>query len=105
MSRASKRKIDSDLAARIPKFKSEKEEAKFWDANDDLVGEILKRHGKVVGPLNVIKSEAPTQAISIRVPVEDIAKAKEIAKKKGKGYQTVLKEVIHEGLRTRVTGA
>ena len=40
-----------------------------------------------------------TQAISIRIPTKDLEAAKRLAEKTGKGYQTVLKEIIHEGLQ------
>jgi len=40
-----------------------------------------------------------TQAISIRVPVADLERARKIAARKGIGYQTVLKQAIRAGLR------
>jgi cytosine/adenosine deaminase-related metal-dependent hydrolase len=40
-----------------------------------------------------------TKAISIRVPVADLERARQIASKEGTGYQTVLKRAIHAGLR------
>jgi predicted DNA binding CopG/RHH family protein len=82
----------------IPNFRSEAEEAAWWDANEDYIVERLKKHGRVVGPLKV--KETPTRAISIRIPVEDIERAQAIAEQKGVGYQTVLKDAIRKGLRT-----
>jgi hypothetical protein len=43
--------------------------------------------------------ESATRAISIRVPIADLERAKQIAEKTGVGYQTVLKQAIREGLR------
>jgi predicted DNA binding CopG/RHH family protein len=40
-----------------------------------------------------------TRAISIRLPVADLELAKDIAKKQGIGYQTVLKHAIRKGLK------
>jgi hypothetical protein len=40
-----------------------------------------------------------TKAVSLRIPVSDLDAAKEIAAKKGVGYQTVLKDAIKAGLR------
>jgi hypothetical protein len=37
---------------KIPKFKSEKEEAGFWDANSDYFMERLMKCGKVAGALD-----------------------------------------------------
>ncbi|MDZ4801075.1 MAG: hypothetical protein SGI92_23195 [Bryobacteraceae bacterium] len=84
----------------IPSFKSRREEAQWFDTHSDALMERLKKHGKVAGPLISRKPDPPpTKAISIRVSVDDIAKAKEIAKEQGIGYQTVLKDAIREGLR------
>jgi hypothetical protein len=43
--------------------------------------------------------ERATRAISIRVPIADLERAKQIGEKTGVGYQTVLKQAIHAGLR------
>jgi len=40
-----------------------------------------------------------TKAISIRVPVADLERARKIAGKQGVGYQAVLKQAIREGLK------
>lgn len=45
-----------ELLATVPAFKTEAEEAAFWDANEDLICEMLKLNGKVVGPLNIQKT-------------------------------------------------
>ena len=42
-----------------------------------------------------------TQSISIRIPIAEMETAKEIAKRRGIGYQTVLKQAICEGLKTK----
>lgn len=43
--------------------------------------------------------ENASRAISIRLPVVDLEKAKEIAERTGIGYQTVLKRAIRVGLK------
>jgi predicted DNA binding CopG/RHH family protein len=40
-----------------------------------------------------------TRAISIRIPITDLERAKQIAQKAGVGYQTVLKKAIRERLK------
>jgi hypothetical protein len=40
-----------------------------------------------------------TQAVSLRIPRADLDAAKRIAAKKRIGYQTVLKQAIHAGVR------
>jgi hypothetical protein len=40
-----------------------------------------------------------TRAVSIRIPVADLERARAIAEKKGVGYQSVMKQAIREGLK------
>ena len=40
-----------------------------------------------------------TRPVSIRLSVADIELAKNIADKRGTGYQTVIKEALHYGLK------
>ena len=40
--------------------------------------------------------------IALRLPSNDLAKARDIAMRKGIGYQTLLKMLVHEGLRREV---
>ena len=40
-----------------------------------------------------------TRAISLRIPVADLERAREIAEETGVGYQSVLKKAIREGLK------
>ena len=42
---------------------------------------------------------APAEIVSIRLSVADIELAKNIASKRGTGYQTVLKQAIRSGLK------
>jgi predicted DNA binding CopG/RHH family protein len=87
-------KTNAKGEAIIPAFKDAREEAEWWDANSDFFMERLKKHGKLVQPASVPK----TQSINLRISVDDIAKAKQIAQETGLGYQTVLKQAIREGL-------
>ena len=79
----------------IPEFRSYEEEATWFDAHGDMLIERLVKHGKVVPPRIVER----TQQLTIRVPVSDIERAREIAANKGLPYQTVLKQAIREGLK------
>jgi predicted DNA binding CopG/RHH family protein len=56
---------------------------------DPLLLEQLTREAK----------ENATRAISLRVPIADLERAKQIAHETGIGYQTILKRAIHDGLR------
>jgi len=88
----------------VPKFKSEDEEASWWASADGR--EFLKhkssrepraknKGAKLVSNL----SRTSSVQIALRLPAPDLAKAREIADRKGIGYQTLLKMLVHEGLR------
>jgi hypothetical protein len=53
------------------------------------------RGSRLVGQLNKV----PSVQIALRLPEPDVAKARELATRKGIGYQTLLKMLVHEGLR------
>ena len=44
-------------------------------------------------------SRPTTVQIALRLPEPDVTKARAIATRKGIGYQTLLKMLVHEGLR------
>jgi len=90
---------------RIPKFRSEAEEAAWWDKNRaELDKDFLERAGK--GKLQRLNREklaartaASTRVVSIRLAEEDISLAREQAANKGLPYQTYIKSLLHEALR------
>jgi hypothetical protein len=89
---------------KLPKFKSEDEEAKWWASAEGRA--FVKQHssagtpGKQKGsPLVANLSQTSSVQIALRLPVPDLAKAREIADRKGIGYQTLLKMILHEGLQ------
>ena len=87
----------------VPKFASERAEATWWASDDGrhFLKEQSRRrqkspHGsKLVA--NLVK--AKSVQIALRLPSPDLAKAREIAERKGVGYQTLLKMIVHEGLQ------
>ena len=85
------RKSDKDLmTVRTPRFRSEAEEAAWWDQNMDRLAEKAIAH---------LKSRRTLKTITMRLPEGDIALARVIAAKHGLRYQTYLKTVIHSGLQ------
>jgi predicted DNA binding CopG/RHH family protein len=87
-----------------PKFKNEDEEAKWWASPKGR--DFLKRQSPAPAsksqkgsPLVAKLNRAGSVQIALRLPAPDIAKAREIADRKGIGYQTLLKMLVHEGLR------
>ena len=90
----------------IPKFTNESEEANWWASPQ---GREFVKH-KASAPAN--KGAAPKGSrlvgrlnrtasvqIALRLPEPDLARARELATRKGIGYQTLLKMLLHEGLR------
>ena len=60
---------------------------------------VTKTDHKVLEQLTEQAKERATRAISIRVPIADLERAKRVAEKSGVGYQTVLKQAIRNGLK------
>jgi predicted DNA binding CopG/RHH family protein len=83
---------------RIPAFKSEKEEAEWWDAHPAVVTALFlraKKEGKIKR-LPVIRGA--TRSTTIRLPIADIEAAQQIAERRGLPYQTFLKGLLHQAL-------
>ncbi len=90
----------------MPKFVNESREADWWSSREGrafvkqkAAGSAKKRGApkgsRLVGQLK----KAASVQIALRLPKPDLAKAREIATRKGIGYQTLLKMLVHEGLR------
>jgi predicted DNA binding CopG/RHH family protein len=90
---------------RIPNFKSEKEEAEWWDAHPEVVTALFlkaKREGKIKR-LPVVRGA--TRSTTIRLPIADIETAQQMAESRGLPYQTYLKGLLHQALeRERKAG-
>jgi predicted DNA binding CopG/RHH family protein len=87
--------------SKMPKFANESAEARWWASTEGR--EFLKQQSgtkKPKGSLIVANlSRTSSVQIALRLPAPDLAKAREIADRKGIGYQTLLKMLLHEGLR------
>ena len=90
----------------MPKFVNEAQEADWWASREGRqfvkqkaagTGKKggMQRGSRLVGQLNKVASVQ----IALRLPEPDVAKARELATRKGIGYQTLLKMLVHEGLR------
>ena len=89
----------------MPKFKNESEEADWWanPAGRAFVkqrsAEGLAKKIKFAGSSLVAKlARKSSVQIALRMPASDIARAREVAERKGIGYQTLLKMYVREGL-------
>jgi len=96
--------MPSRLQFRKTTFKNEDQEAK-WRASSKG-RDFLRRQSAAPtsnrqkgSPLVTNLNRASSVQIALRLPAPDLAKAREIAGRKGIGYQTLLKMLVHEGLR------
>jgi len=109
-------------SAEPQKFKSESEEAAWYATPEGRrqtereftrairQGRLTRSDGRDIPKtdpklLNALMERArrnATRAISIRVPIADLERARQIAAKTGVGYQSVLKKAIREGLKRAV---
>ena len=58
-----------------------------------------KTDPKILTELMDAAKKRATRAVSLRIPVADLERAREIAERSGVGYQTVMKQAIREGLK------
>ena len=86
-----KAKKAKPIVVDAPAFRSEAEEARWWDRHQDLIADLLLKHGR--------RGAVPTKNVSVRLPVSDIERARKLAEKRGVGYQTVIKTLLHEALK------
>jgi CopG antitoxin of type II toxin-antitoxin system len=83
----------------IPIFKSEKEEARWWDSHPEVITELFlqaKKEGKVKR-LPVVRGA--TESVTIRMPIVDIESAQELAEQRGLPYQTYIKGLLQRALK------
>jgi len=96
---------------KIPKFHSETEEAKWWDAHPEAATQIMKRalqsgaakraaaSASPIGRSHQGKRSVPLKAVTMRLPEPDIQTAQDLAHKKGLPYRTYIQMLLHEALK------
>ena len=85
----------------IPKFSSEAEEAAWWDAHRSEIEAEIRQRMKQKRPLtlgSLLQGARPSQPVTLRIPTEDLEKARRLAALKGLGYQTYIKMLLREAL-------
>jgi len=78
----------------IPKFKTEAEEADWWDSHPEVATGLMKRAMKA----GTARRAVPLKTVTMRLPVADLQTAEELAYKKGLPYQTYIKMILHDAL-------
>jgi predicted DNA binding CopG/RHH family protein len=90
----------------MPVFNNESEEADWWASAEgrsfvkQKSAELASQGKKLQGSALVSKlNKTASVQIALRLPESDLAEARKIATRKGIGYQTLLKMLLHEGLQ------
>ncbi|MFZ5646085.1 MAG: CopG family antitoxin [Bacillota bacterium] len=92
------------MAKKIPEFKTEEEEARFWDEHDstDFIEEFEPVDIKVAPELEIeiLKKRELKKPITLRLEPKQINDVKKIAIRKGLPYQTLIRMWITERIET-----
>lgn len=80
--------------SRLPRFSTDQEEADFWDTHDST--EFLEDTEPV--DVTFVDARPAKKQISLRMDPEAIDKLKAIARRKGIGYQTLIRIWVMERL-------
>jgi predicted DNA binding CopG/RHH family protein len=88
---------------KIPNFENEAKEARWWDDHKKMVEENLlqaMRDGTAQRGTaqRLVREARESKNITIRMPIADIERARKLSAKKGLGYQTLIKMLLHESL-------
>src|SRR5258708_25132228 len=84
---------------KIPEFKTEAEEARWWAENQERVTEAFQR-AAAGGHLRrgTVARRGATPTTTIRLDLSDIERARTLAEGRGLKYQTYLKMLLHDAL-------
>ena len=88
---------------KVPAFRSEAEEARWWYAHREELDRDLEdaaRKGtlKTLSPAELLKRATASRVISIRLHEADLGRLRRLAAQKGLPYQTYMKSLLHEAL-------
>lgn len=106
-----KTKADKQPSRVVPTFATEAEEAEWWFKNRNRHGKQLLAAAKA-GEAQVLTNDklrerivaskrTAAPVVSLRIPAEDLARARKQAEQKGLPYQTYIKSLLHETLVER----
>ncbi len=95
----------------IPAFKSEMEEAAWWEEHRATVEADLRaalRQKKTLSLQDVMahaRQKKNMLPVTIRLPQDDIEAARRLANDQGIGYQTYIKLLLHKALQDETSRA
>jgi predicted DNA binding CopG/RHH family protein len=94
-------KTKAGKANKAPKFKSEAEEAEWWDGNPDFIADQFEKAAKEGRILRGLPGRGATRSVTIRLAMKDVETAQTLAAKMGLPYQTYIKTVLHQALERK----
>ena len=83
----------------VPKFESEREEHEFWNTHvfsEEFIDRAVARGVDIPAPPT--RERKRSTSTSLRLDEDTLKRLRHLARKKGKGYQTLLKEFVVERL-------
>lgn len=84
----------------VPIFASEAEEAAWWDTHPEFLAERFQTAMQQGRVLRLSQTNLPgaSETVTIRIPGNELTRARALAAKRGLRYQTYLKMLLHEAL-------
>ena len=96
------------MKKKLPVFKSEEEEARFWDKEDttEYIEEFEPVECEVAPELEeeILQKRELKKPITLRLEPNQIEAVRKIANRKGMPYQTLIRMWIVEGIRSNSLG-
>jgi len=89
--------IEIDSLNEVPIFANEREEVEFWDTHG-FSDKFFRDNPPEPDDPNLPPPRARTTPVAVRFDTDTLARLKALARKKHKGYQTMLKEFVSERL-------
>jgi predicted DNA binding CopG/RHH family protein len=94
-------KTKAAKTTKVPKFKSEAEEAEWWDRNPGFVADQFEKAAKESRIVRGLPGRGATRSVTIRLAMKDLETAQVLATKMGLPYQTYIKTVLHQALERK----
>jgi predicted DNA binding CopG/RHH family protein len=94
-------KTKAGKAAKASKFKSEAEEAEWWDQNPAFMAVQFEKAANEGRILRGLPGRGATRSVTIRLAMKDVETAQILAAKTGLPYQTYIKSLLHQALERR----
>lgn len=89
--------------ANVPEFESEEQEARWWDEHrlqveGNLSDALRSGRAQRGSAQKAVREARASKNITIRMPLADLERARQLSAKKGMAYQTYVKMLLHEAL-------